>query len=102
MRPTDIDGNYISGFYIDSSGGRHGFVYDISTDTYTTVDAPLGANGTSLNGISGNNIVGVYNDIDGIQNAFEAIPTPEPSILALAALGVVGLLLFQRPLSRIL
>lgn len=62
-----IDGNTIVGYYRDALGVTHGFlntgaairdgtVYD---GTWTILDDPLGPGSTTLNGISGNNIVGV-------------------------------------------
>jgi hypothetical protein len=38
--------------------------------TYTTLDDPLGVNGTIAIGISGNNVVGYYNDSSGNNNGF--------------------------------
>jgi probable HAF family extracellular repeat protein len=40
----------IVGNYNDSSGGLHGFLY--SGGVYTTIDAPLGAQGTVVYGIN--------------------------------------------------
>jgi len=66
--------------------------------TYTTLDDPLGVNGTIAIGISGNNVVGYYVDtsqnIDGFEASIE--PAPEPTTLALAGLGGLSLLLFRR------
>jgi hypothetical protein len=89
-----IDGNNIVGYYIDSSGNMNGFLYNGST--YTTVDDPLGVY-TLPFGISGNNIVGYYYDSSsGVSwSGFEA-SVPEPSTLALSALGGLSLLLFRR------
>ncbi|MGO9114454.1 MAG: PEP-CTERM sorting domain-containing protein [Thermoguttaceae bacterium] len=61
--PIGISGNIIVGQYYDSSDFSHGFVYNLSTSAFTTLDDPLaanGSNGTFANGISGNNIVGHY------------------------------------------
>ena len=37
---------------------------------FTTVDVPLGVNGTVVNGISGNYLVGVYGDVNEVQQGF--------------------------------
>ena len=55
--PTDISNGLIVGFYDDSLGHDHGFLYNGTT--FTTLDDPLGF-GTELWGISGNDIVGTY------------------------------------------
>lgn len=94
-----ISGNDIVGAYADSAGHMHGFLYDGTT--YTTVDDPLGVNGTSLTGIDGNSLVGTYTDSAGVSHGFETTftvtATPEPSTLALSAVGGLGgLLLFRR------
>src|SRR3989344_5571828 len=57
-----ISDNNIVGYFADSSGRSHGYLYDGTT--WTTLDAP-GANptfGTDAEGISGGNIVGSYAD----------------------------------------
>ena len=57
-----IDGNNIVGFYVDDHLiRRHGFLYNMTTKTWTTLDAP-GAGNTWASGISGNDIVGWYHD----------------------------------------
>jgi probable HAF family extracellular repeat protein len=51
----------IVGYYNDSTGFFHGFVY--SGGTFTTLDNPLGVGGTSLTGINdAGEIVGLYGD----------------------------------------
>ena len=57
-----IDGNTIVGHYGGNS--TQGLMYDLSSATWTTLDYPYasGGRGTALNGISGNNVVGVYYD----------------------------------------
>jgi len=42
----------------------------VRAQTYTILDDPLGVNGTYVNGISGNNIVGYYVDSSGHNNGF--------------------------------
>ncbi len=64
---TSIDGNNIVGYYADTLGAQHGFLYD--GVNWTTLDVPfprspeapfLLAYDTRAFGISGNNIVGWY------------------------------------------
>ena len=91
-----IDGNNIVGYYQDSSFNNYGFLYNGST--YTTVDDPLGVKGTEVLGVDGNNVVGTYFDSSDVSHGFETTigPVPEPTTLALAGLGGLGLLLFHR------
>ena len=91
-----ISGNNIVGTYFDSTGMAHGFLYNGST--YTTVDDPLGVKGTEVLGVDGNNVVGTYFDSSDVSHGFETTigPVPEPTTLALAGLGGLGLLLFHR------
>jgi hypothetical protein len=93
--PLGISGNNIVGFYLDSSDNAHGFLYNDSTQTYTTLDDPLAGSGyfgTYACGISGNNIVGYYQDSSGQEHGFETtIPTPEPSTFALLSVGAICL-----------
>jgi hypothetical protein len=91
-----ISGNNIVGHYFDSHNRYYGFLYNISTDTYTTLTDPLGVYGTGATAISGNTIVGYYSPYSGYYTGFEAIPVPEPTVLALAGLGVVSLFSFGR------
>ncbi|MGA2052459.1 MAG: immunoglobulin domain-containing protein [Opitutales bacterium] len=79
---TGIDGDNIVGYYeqefligedvADSS--KYGFLYNITTQTYTTFYDPngnyLGTTNTYPNGISGGNIVGYYYDDDGVSQGF--------------------------------
>ncbi len=91
-----ISGNNIVGTYFDSTGMAHGFLYNGST--YTTVDDPLGVKGTEVLGVDGNNVVGTYFRSSDVSHGFETTigPVPEPTTLALAGLGGLGLLLFHR------
>lgn len=95
-----ISGNSIVGYYEDKSDIAHGFLYNISTGSYTTLDDSLGVGGTTARGISGNTIVGFYYDSNGKIHGFEATPMPEPSTLALAGLGAVGMFALRRKSSK--
>jgi hypothetical protein len=54
-----IDGNNIVGFY-NINATTHGFLYNMNTNLYTTLDDPLTNGVTEASGIDGNNIVGCY------------------------------------------
>ena len=55
-----IDGGNIVGEYTDGNNQTHGFLYNIATNTYATLDAPNAGGHTQAIGISDGNIVGVY------------------------------------------
>ena len=89
-----ISGNDIVGFYYITFGGAlQSFLYDGSS--YTTLDVP-GAEDIEATGISGNDIVGWYDDSNGDTYSFLATPAPEPSAMALLAIGAAALLLRRR------
>src|SRR4029077_3389720 len=69
-RAQDInDQGQIVGFYVDSSGATHGFLY--SGGTYTTLDDPLGTGGTFAQGINDQGqIVGYYIDSSNTLHGF--------------------------------
>lgn len=58
-----LSGNSVVGVYEDNTG-FHGFLYDIETNTWSTVDNP-GANLTNIEGVDGDNLVGHYIDDTG-------------------------------------
>ncbi len=77
-----IDGNDIIGvYYTATKPYAHGFLYDGAT--WATIDAPNVASETLLTGISGNTIVGWYNDSSGDIHGLIATIVPEPSTLVL-------------------
>jgi hypothetical protein len=86
---------YAVGTYVDGLGQNHGFLYDIATMTYITIDDPSAAlgtgNGTTLNGINDKNqLVGFYVNGDG--NTIGLIADPvvsEPASLALVGFGLL-------------
>lgn len=69
-----ISGNFIVGYYNGLSPNEqstyYGFLYNISTASYTTLNEPLAAYGTYANGVSGNNVVGYYQDSSGAYHGF--------------------------------
>jgi len=58
-----ISGSNVAGVYEDASG-FHGFLYNTTTQSWTTVDKP-GASLTNVEGIDGSNLVGHYQDGSG-------------------------------------
>jgi hypothetical protein len=75
-----MSGNYIVGSYLDNNDNSHGFLYNISTGTYVTLDDPLAylsatplignsVSGTKLIGIYGNNIIGNYVDTSDVEHS---------------------------------
>lgn len=65
--PNGISGGIIVGTYVDNDTS-HGFLYDGAR--FTTIDAPNSVLGTSINGISGINIIGGYYDSVGFPHGF--------------------------------
>ena len=64
-RADGISGNSIVGNYIDALGVSHGYIYNLLTGVYTTLDEPKATTagyvpGTLINAISGSTIVGPY------------------------------------------
>jgi hypothetical protein len=77
------------GVYTDAGGALHGFLYNIASGNFTTVDAPNGIQGTTLNGLNDKGqLTGFYVDANGNTNGLLATPVPEPSALALIGLAV--------------
>ena len=92
---TGMSGNYIVGTYKDNSGDGNGFLYDITTGTYITLNDPSastsGDAGTYFNGIYGNNIVGNYYNSSRADFGFEYnISNQTWSTLFYPGLGNVG------------
>jgi len=77
--PYDIDGSNIVGYYEDTSGADHGFLYDGSN--WTTLDYPEAVETQAL-GIDGSNIVGSYEDASGTIHGFLYDEPPIPDIKA--------------------
>ena len=64
----------IVGFFTDASNKQHGFIDN--GGVFTTIDNPLGVNGTSLNGINdAGEVVGYYTDANNVTHGFVANPT---------------------------
>jgi hypothetical protein len=86
------------GVYMDAGGLFHGFVYDILTNTFTTVDDPNGnGTNTTLNGLNDHGqLTGFYVDANGNTNGLLANPIPEPSPLVLIGSGIASLVASRR------
>jgi hypothetical protein len=61
----------VVGTYNDAAGNTHGFLYDITTARFESVNEPNGADSTLINGINDNGqIVGFYVDSIGNTDGF--------------------------------
>ena len=68
------------------------FSLPANAQTFTTLDDPLGVHGTYARGISGNNVVGLYEDSSSRSHGFITTIVPEPSTFALLGIGASALL----------
>lgn len=85
------------GTYTDAGGLQHGFTYDIATGMFTTVDDPLGTQGTTLNGLNDRGqFTGFFVDAAGNTNGVLVSTVPEPASLLLVGAGVAGLFVLCR------
>jgi hypothetical protein len=94
----------VVGDYVDAAGNTHGFVYDIATGTYTTIDDPNegtvgGVTSTVVNGINDQGqLVGFYTDaagnVDGmlatLQATVQTVTDPTAGSVLAAAVGSGG------------
>jgi hypothetical protein len=84
--PTDVGQDYTLSFWLAGDGEASG---DINSGDYASFDAFIGAQVSTYNGIQI-----LYNGEPPTDGG--PVTTPEPSTLALAGLGGLGLLLFRR------
>jgi hypothetical protein len=75
ITPNSVQGDSVVGYLVNSTQLPYwsGFVYSLSSQTYTLLNDPLAdpsQNGTLAEGISGNNIVGYYQDASGNWNGY--------------------------------
>jgi hypothetical protein len=70
-QPSGISESYVVGDYYDTNNVKNGFLYNISTGSYTNFLDPLAVNGgSSEEGISGSYVVGDYYDANNVDNGF--------------------------------
>jgi hypothetical protein len=76
-----ISGDNVVGYYNDVDDHTHGFLYNITTQVYTTFDDPAAGTftnvgtGTYATGISGGNVVGYYYDEKGVHSFLATLIT---------------------------
>lgn len=71
-----ISGNLAGGFYYDGSSKINGYIYDLTTASFTTMNF-TNNDATQIWGIDGANIIGDYNNNDGDVLSFVATPPPQ-------------------------
>ncbi|MGO9110714.1 MAG: PEP-CTERM sorting domain-containing protein [Thermoguttaceae bacterium] len=89
------DNGLAVGYYGDSTGSQHGFLYNTISQHYSFLDDPNAAfdNGVEITQITGINnqgeITGFYTDANGLPHGFVATVVPEPGTLLLLLAGAV-------------
>lgn len=69
-----LAGNTVLGSYVDANNIRHGFIFDESTSTFTTIDDPSAGNallqGTIVRSFLGGNFYGTFIDAKSVAHGF--------------------------------
>ena len=74
------------------NGTMHGIIFNSMTDTFTTLDDPLGIGTTTFNGVNDEGaIVGFYVDAAGNTDGLLATPVPEQGTWGMMIAGFAGL-----------
>jgi len=96
------DNGLAVGYYGDSTGSQHGFLYNTVSQKYSFLDDPNAAfdNGVEVTQITGINnqgeISGFYTDANGLAHGFVATAVPEPGTLMLLLAGAVFISLYRK------
>ena len=87
------DFGQVVGYYVNASSETHGYLYDVYSEEFTTIDIPLvDGNGTRIYDISNNGmLVGGYYDASGVHHGFIATLVPLPPAVLLFGTGLAGL-----------
>ena len=89
------------GYYQDSTGSQHGFLYNTGNGQYSFLDDPSAAfdNGVEVTQITGINnqdeITGFYTDASGAAHGFVATVVPEPGTLVLLFVGAAVVAIYR-------
>jgi len=69
-----MSGNIVYGGYIDKNSANHGFIYNLESKKYTSIDATAAGNangqGTFINNVSNGLVIGSYLDSNNLLHGF--------------------------------
>jgi hypothetical protein len=97
-----------SGYYQDSTGSQHGYLYNTNMKNYTFLDDPKagflnGVEITQITGITnadGIELSGFYTTNTGAMNGFVAFAVPEPGSMVLLGIGMSAAVVYAHRVRR--